>query len=42
VLVRASGTEPLVRDMVEAATEEECTAHVEAIAAVVREEMGIE
>lgn len=42
VLVRASGTEPLVRVMVEAATEEECKAHVEAIAAVVREEMGIE
>ncbi|MGM7637213.1 phosphoglucosamine mutase [Bacillus sp. Hm123] len=41
VLVRPSGTEPLVRVMVEAVTEEHCTAYVERIAAVVREEMGL-
>lgn len=42
VLVRPSGTEPLVRVMVEAPTEEECQRHVERIADVVREEMGLE
>lgn len=42
VLVRPSGTEPLVRVMVEAPSEEECDRQVERIAAVVREEMGIE
>jgi phosphoglucosamine mutase len=36
VLVRASGTEPLVRVMVEALSEEEATRHAEAIAAAVR------
>jgi phosphoglucosamine mutase len=36
VLVRASGTEPLVRVMVEAATEDEALKHAEAIAAAVR------
>jgi phosphoglucosamine mutase len=37
VLVRASGTEPLVRVMVEAAVDEEAHRHAEAIAAAVRE-----
>jgi phosphoglucosamine mutase len=36
VLVRASGTEPLVRVMVEAATQDEAARHAEAIVAVVR------
>jgi phosphoglucosamine mutase len=36
VLVRASGTEPLVRVMVEAPTVEEAARHAEAIAATVR------
>lgn len=42
VLVRPSGTEPLVRVMVEAPTEAECKNYVEKIAEAVREEMGIE
>ncbi|WP_107840225.1 phosphoglucosamine mutase [Metasolibacillus meyeri] len=41
VLVRPSGTEPLVRVMVEAATEDDCTTYVEKIAEVVRAEMGL-
>ncbi|KAB7704107.1 phosphoglucosamine mutase [Bacillus aerolatus] len=41
VLVRPSGTEPLVRVMVEAQTEEQCKAYVERIAAVVKTEMGL-
>ncbi|WP_346235087.1 phosphoglucosamine mutase [Lysinibacillus telephonicus] len=41
VLVRPSGTEPLVRVMVEAATEEECESYVNRIANVVREELGL-
>lgn len=41
VLVRPSGTEPLVRVMVEAATEEQCESYVNRIAAVVKEEMGL-
>lgn len=41
VLVRPSGTEPLVRVMVEAATEEACEAFVNRIADVVRAEMGL-
>lgn len=41
VLVRPSGTEPLVRVMVEAQTEEQCRLFVERIAAVVKEEMGL-
>jgi phosphoglucosamine mutase len=40
VLVRASGTEPLVRVMVEAATEDEATKLAEAIASTVRSELG--
>lgn len=42
VLVRPSGTEPLVRVMAEAPTEEACRNYVERIASVIREEMGIE
>ena len=41
VLVRPSGTEPLVRVMVEAATEETCKEYVNRIADVVRVEMGL-
>jgi phosphoglucosamine mutase len=41
VLVRPSGTEPLVRVMVEAPTEESCQAYVNSIAEVVKEEMGL-
>jgi len=40
VLVRASGTEPLVRVMVEAAEQAEATSHAERIADVVRTELG--
>jgi phosphoglucosamine mutase len=40
VLVRASGTEPLVRVMVEAPTEQEAIAVCERIAALVRSELG--
>ncbi|MFC4620499.1 phosphoglucosamine mutase [Camelliibacillus cellulosilyticus] len=41
VLVRPSGTEPLVRVMVEAPTEDACDAYVQRIADVVRKEMGM-
>lgn len=41
ILVRPSGTEPLVRVMVEAPTMDECNEYVERIAKVVEEEMGI-
>ncbi|WP_313894178.1 phosphoglucosamine mutase [Psychrobacillus sp.] len=41
VLVRPSGTEPLVRVMVEAVTEEDCENYVNRIADVVRAEMGL-
>jgi phosphoglucosamine mutase len=41
VLVRPSGTEPLVRVMVEAPTAESCQAYVNSIAEVVRAEMGL-
>jgi phosphoglucosamine mutase len=40
VLVRASGTEPLVRVMVEAATQEDARTHAQAIASVVRGALG--
>jgi phosphoglucosamine mutase len=40
--VRASGTEPLVRVMVEAADDARCDSLCEEIAAVVRSEIGIE
>lgn len=42
VLVRPSGTEPLVRVMVEAANEEACERYVQEIADVVQAEMGLE
>lgn len=41
VLVRPSGTEPLVRVMVEAATENACEEYVNRIADVVKAEMGL-
>jgi phosphoglucosamine mutase len=41
ILVRPSGTEPLVRIMAEASTEELCEVYVNRIADVVKEEMGI-
>jgi phosphoglucosamine mutase len=40
VLLRASGTEPLVRVMAEAPTEEECRRVADGLAAVVRAELG--
>ncbi|AZB41305.1 phosphoglucosamine mutase [Bacillus sp. FJAT-42376] len=42
ILVRPSGTEPLVRVMAEAPTEELCRQYVDRIVSVVKEEMGIE
>lgn len=42
ILVRASGTEPLVRVMAEAPTAEECDRYVEKIAQVVREDYGVD
>ncbi|MGM0877320.1 MAG: phosphoglucosamine mutase [Bacillota bacterium] len=42
ILVRPSGTEPLVRVMAEAPTEEQCRVYVERIVEVVKNEMGIE
>ena len=41
ILVRPSGTEPLVRVMVEAATVQDCENYVNRIAEVVRAEMGL-
>lgn len=41
ILVRPSGTEPLVRVMAEAPTEEQCADYVNRIAAVVKDEMGL-
>ncbi|MEL3972936.1 phosphoglucosamine mutase [Rossellomorea oryzaecorticis] len=41
ILVRPSGTEPLVRVMAEAPTEELCEQYVDEIARVVKEEMGL-
>lgn len=41
ILVRPSGTEPLVRVMAEAPTEELCEKYVDDIAQVVQEEMGL-
>lgn len=41
VLVRPSGTEPLVRVMVEASTVEDCTRYVDRIVEVVQAEMGL-
>src|SRR5690606_8466589 len=42
ILVRPSGTEPLVRVMAEAPKEEQCKEYVSRIVAVVKAEMGIE
>lgn len=42
ILVRPSGTEPLVRVMAEAPTEDLCRQYVEKIANVVRDELGVE
>ncbi|RFU61456.1 phosphoglucosamine mutase [Bacillus sp. V59.32b] len=42
ILVRPSGTEPLVRVMAEAPTEEQCRQYVDRIAVVVKEEMGLD
>lgn len=42
VLVRPSGTEPLVRVMVEAKTEELCSSYVNQIAEVVKQELGLD
>ncbi|MGX7328686.1 phosphoglucosamine mutase [Enterococcus bulliens] len=42
ILVRPSGTEPLLRVMAEAPTDEKVTYYVEKIAAVVREEIGLD
>ena len=41
ILVRMSGTEPLIRVMAEAVTDETCRAHVENIIEVIRQE-GLE
>ncbi|MCP3031719.1 phosphoglucosamine mutase [Halobacillus sp. A1] len=41
VLVRPSGTEPLVRIMVEAPTEEQCETYVNKVVQVVEEELGM-
>ena len=41
MLVRASGTEPLVRVMVEAATEDLASSHAESIADAVRTAIGV-
>ncbi len=41
ILVRPSGTEPLVRVMAEAPTQEKCDQYVQRICAVVEEEMGL-
>jgi len=42
ILVRPSGTEPLVRVMAEAQTQELCDEYVERICSVVKEEMGLQ
>jgi phosphoglucosamine mutase len=42
ILVRPSGTEPLVRVMAEAPTEEQCREFVGRIVEVVKQEMGLE
>lgn len=42
ILVRPSGTEPLLRVMAEAPTDEKVAYYVDKIAAVVREEIGLE
>lgn len=42
ILVRPSGTEPLVRVMAEAPTQEQCDQYVDRICKVVKEEMGLD
>ena len=42
ILVRPSGTEPLLRVMAEAPTDAEVDYYVDTIAAVVREEIGLD
>ncbi|HET7658125.1 MAG TPA: phosphoglucosamine mutase [Bacillales bacterium] len=42
ILVRPSGTEPLVRVMVEAGTLEQCRGYVERVAEVIEKELGVE
>lgn len=42
ILVRPSGTEPLLRIMAEAPTDEEVDFYVDTIAAVVRDEIGLD
>ncbi|MED1437209.1 phosphoglucosamine mutase [Aeribacillus composti] len=42
ILVRPSGTEPLVRVMAEAPTEDECQRYVKKIEEVIKAEMGVE
>lgn len=42
ILVRASGTEPLLRVMAEAPTDEEVDYYVDTIADVVRAEIGLD
>jgi len=42
ILVRPSGTEPLVRVMAEAQTQEQCDEYVDRISAVVKAEMGLQ
>ena len=42
ILVRPSGTEPLLRVMAEAPTDEKVDYYVEKIAAVVRAEIGLD
>ena len=42
ILVRPSGTEPLLRVMAEAPTTEEVNYYVDTIAAVVKDEIGID
>jgi phosphoglucosamine mutase len=41
VVVRASGTEPVVRVMVEAADRDECDAICDHLCVVVREQIGV-
>ena len=41
ILVRPSGTEPLVRVMVEAATDEKAESYAQQIADVVKDKMGL-
>ncbi|GAA3317606.1 hypothetical protein GCM10020331_017030 [Ectobacillus funiculus] len=42
ILVRPSGTEPLIRVMAEAPTQEMCEEYVNRIVEVVKQEVGVE